>query len=128
MLCGMCSTDRHLCLAAADDAQQNRDLAVSATAKSVLCRVKESPNAYPPLKSIAGYLWHILDNCGVWQPSCISNLHHLQLLQQTRVDQQAIGLLAPRIRTLSESLCDPFTIGDVNERKREEEREGELEQ
>jgi len=29
---------------------------------------------------------------------------------------------------LSESLCDPFTVGDVNERRREKEREGELDQ
>ena len=65
VLCGMCSNDQSPYLAAADGAQQNRELAASATAKSVLYRVKESRNAYPPLKSIAGYLWHILDNCGV---------------------------------------------------------------
>jgi len=101
---------------------------VSAAAKSVLYCVTESPNAYPPLKSIAGYLLHILKGCVVCLPSHTFDLRHLQLLQQTRVNQQAIALLAPRIRTLSESLCDPFTGSDVNERKREEEREGELKQ
>ena len=44
------------------------------------------------------------------------------------VNQEAIELLVPRVRKLSESLCVPFTAGDVNERKREKEREGELQQ
>jgi len=64
-------TDRRPYPAAADDTQKNRWLTVSASAKSVLYRVKESPNAYPPLKSLAGYLWYILDNCEVESPSCI---------------------------------------------------------
>jgi len=128
MLWKICSADRRLDLAIADGAQKNRELTVSAMAKSILYRVKESRNAYPPLKSVAGYLWHILDNCEVWPPSCIFNLHRLQLLQQTRVNLQAIGLLAPRVRKLSESLCDPFTAGDINERKSEGMREGKLEQ
>ena len=36
-----------------------------------------TPNAYPPLKSIAGYLWYILDNCEVWLNSQIFHLHCL---------------------------------------------------
>ena len=122
------SIDRCPDLATADNTQQNPESVATTVAKSVLHQVKESPNAYPPLKSIAGYLWHILDSCEVWSPSHIFNLCHLQLLQQTMVNQQAIALLAPRIRILSESLREPFTTGDVNERRREEEREGELEQ
>ena len=59
------STGQYPNLANADGARQNRRSAVSATAKSVLYQIKESPNAYPPLKSIAGYLWHILNNSEV---------------------------------------------------------------
>ena len=59
------------------DLQQNRDSSASGMAKSDLYRVKESPNAYPPLKSIAGYLWYILDNCEVWLHSHILNPQHL---------------------------------------------------
>ena len=58
----------------ADDPQRNQKSAASAAAKSTLYRVKESPKAYLPLKSIAGYLWYILDNCVVWSPSHPSNL------------------------------------------------------
>ena len=65
MLCEVCSTDQLPNPAAADNARQNRELAVSAAAKSVLYRVKESPNAYHPLKSIAGYLLYIANNCEV---------------------------------------------------------------
>ena len=44
------------------------------------------------------------------------------------LNQEAIESLAVQVRTLSDSLRDPFTGGDINERKREEEREGELKQ
>ena len=44
------------------------------------------------------------------------------------MNQEAISSLAVRIRTLSDSLHVPFTGGDVNERKRETQREGQLEQ
>ena len=37
-------------------------------AKSILYKIKESPNAYLPLKPIAEHLWHVLDKCGVWSP------------------------------------------------------------
>ena len=102
--------------------------AASAAAKSTLYRVKESPNAYPPLKSIAASLWHILDNCEVWASPHILNLQCLQLLQETGVNQEAIGSLAPQVRILSDSLRDPFTGGNVDERRREKEREDELNQ
>ena len=40
--------------------------------------------------------------------------------QQTEVDGQAIELLAPRIKVLSESLCASIHPSDVNEKKRGE--------
>ena len=51
------------------EAQQNRNPAASAEAKSTLRGMIKSQNAYPPLKSIAEYLCFILDNCEVWPPS-----------------------------------------------------------
>ena len=44
---------------------------------------------------------------------------HLQSFQQTEVDGQAIELLAPCIKALSDSLCAPIPLGDINEKERE---------
>jgi len=55
------------------------------------------------------------------------NLDYLQPLQQVGVNREAIESLAPRIRALSESLCAPIPLGDIDEKKREEEREVKLE-
>ena len=52
-----------------EEAQQSRNSTASAEAKSTLRGMIESPNAYPPLKSIAEYLCFILDNCEVWPSS-----------------------------------------------------------
>ena len=60
-------------------------------------------------------------------PSHAFNPQHLQRFQQMEVNWQAIESLVPRIRILSESLREPITAGDLNEKKREKEREGELE-
>ena len=114
--------------ATTDDAQQNQKSAASVAAKSILYRLTESPNAYPPLKSVAVHLWYILDNCEVWDPSHTFTPQHLQWFQQMEVNWQAIESLVPRIRILSESLREPITAGDLNEKRREKERERELEQ
>ena len=55
--------------AAVDETQQNRKSTAYVEAKLTLRRVKESSNAYPPLKSVAKDLWLILDGCKVWTPS-----------------------------------------------------------
>ena len=55
---------------AVDEDTSNRKSAASATAMSLLHRVKESSNAYAPLKSIAEGLYFILNNCEVWPSSC----------------------------------------------------------
>ena len=39
------------------------------------------------------------------------------------VNEQAIELLAPRLRALSRSLCEPIPVGDVNESEREKKLE-----
>ena len=43
------------------------------------------------------------------------------------VIKQGIESLAPRIKTLSDSLREPIPPGDLNEKERERERESELE-
>jgi len=43
----------------------------SAAAKLLLRGVKESADAFPPLKSVVGGLCFILDNCEVWYSSSI---------------------------------------------------------
>ena len=45
---------------------------VSATAKLVLCTVRDSADAFPPLKSVAGGLCFILENYEVRSTSCPS--------------------------------------------------------
>ena len=76
-----------------------------------------------PLKYIARGLCFILDNCEVHPLSCTFSLRHLRSFQQIEVDKQAVESLAPRIKTLSESLCEPIPLGDVNEREREKKLE-----
>ena len=97
---------------------------VSATAK-LLCGVRDSKNTSVALKSIAGHLYSILENCQVWPPPCTLSLQCSSLwsFQQTDVDGQAIELLAPRVKILSESLCAPIQPGDTNEKQRGEKLE-----
>ena len=98
-------------LSAADDKSDWRST-VSATA-NLLRGVRDGP-----LKSIAGGLCTILENCEVWPSSHTSDARYLQSFQQTGVDIQAIELLAPRVKTLSGSLCAPIPQGDFNEKQR----------
>jgi len=96
--------------------------------KSTLLGVKESAHGFLPLKSVAGGLYLVMESCEVWFPSHASNLHYSQPPQQTGVNREAVELLAPQIKTLSESLCAPIPLDDANEKEREEERETKLEQ
>ena len=58
-------------LVTADETQQDRKLAVET--KLILRGVKESPNAYPPLKSVAEGLCFVLENWEVCSPPARSN-------------------------------------------------------
>ena len=106
-----------------DETPPIRTLVVSAETKLILRGIKESPNAYPPLKSVAEVLCFVLDNCevrpssGAFYPQCS------RLLQQTEVNGRAIELLAPRVRGLSRSLSEPISPKDLNEKVRAEELE-----
>ena len=64
-----CYTGRCPNSAAADNTQQNREPTASAEARSTLRWVRESANAYAPLKSVANDLCFILDHCEVCPPS-----------------------------------------------------------
>ena len=107
---------------AAADSELGRKSVVSATAK-LLCVVRDSKGAFVPLKSIAGLLYSILENCQVWLPLCTLSSYCLWPFKQTEVDAQAIELLAPRLKVLSNSLCAPIHKDDVNEKGRAEELE-----
>jgi len=62
----------------ADQGGSNSKPLASSAAKLFLRGVKESADAFPPLKSVAGGLCYILDNCEV-RPS--SGIHYAQRLQ-----------------------------------------------
>ena len=62
-------TDRSSNSNVADETRRNRKPITAAEAKSILRRMRESANAYPPLKSVATDLCIILDNCEVWPSS-----------------------------------------------------------
>ena len=91
---------------------------VSATAK-LLHGLRDSTSAFIPLQSVARGLCFILESCQVWPPSGTFSPQYLWSSQQTEVDEQAIELLVPRVKVLSESLCTPIHPGDINERERE---------
>jgi len=61
--------DDRIELSALTDNELGRRSAVLATAK-LLCGVRDSMNAFGPLKSVAGGLCLILENCDVWLPCC----------------------------------------------------------
>ena len=93
----------------------------SATAKLFLRGVKESADAFPPLKSVVGGLCFIVDNFEVWQPSSTHYPQYLQEPQQTNANSRAIKSLAPRVTALFGSLCQPVPEGDVKEMTRRRE-------
>ncbi|KAF9646201.1 hypothetical protein BDM02DRAFT_3189069 [Thelephora ganbajun] len=80
------------------------------TAKLLLLGVRESADTFGPLKSVAGGLCFILENC-----------------ERTMANRQAIESLAPRVKALSESLCAPVSEGDANEQERRKTLEQKLE-
>ena len=59
---------------AVEDSKQGWKSTVSATAE-LLRGVRGSVNAFVPLKSVAGNLCSILENCEVWLPSCVQLFH-----------------------------------------------------
>ena len=87
---------------------------------NLLRGVRDSVNAFIPLKSIAGHLCFILEKSQVCPPSCTFCPQCLWSFQQTEAYGQAMELLAPQVKMLSESLHAPIHPGDVNEKQRGE--------
>jgi hypothetical protein len=89
-----------------------------AAAKLLLRGVKDSADAFGPLKSVAGGLCFIMDNYEV-RSSPTSTIHNAYgSPQRTEANEEAIGSLAPRVEALAKLLCVPVSEGDVNERER----------
>ena len=57
--------------AVADETKLSWKSTASATAQLLLRGVRDTADAFGPLKSVAGGLCFILENCEVWSPSCI---------------------------------------------------------
>jgi len=91
---------------------------VSAPAKLLLRGVRDSADAFPPLKSVAGGLCFILENCEVRPSSRIHCLQYLRVPQRTKANKEAIEYLAPRVEALAQSLCGSVPQCDVKERER----------
>ena len=101
----------------ANENKSNWKSTASATAKLLLRGVRDTADAFGPLKSVAGGLCFILENCEVRSPSRIRCLV-LTGPQQSRANTRAIESLAPRVRALAKSLCAPVSEGDVKEGSR----------
>jgi hypothetical protein len=101
--------------AAADEKKSNWKSTASATAKLLLRGVRDSADAFGPLKAVAGGLCFVLDNCEVWPSSRICYPQCLQVPQRMKANRQAVESLAPRVKALSASLCAPVSKGDTKE-------------
>ena len=109
--------------AAAEEHKSNWKSTASASAKLLLCGVRDSADAFGPLKSVAGGLCFILENCEVRPLFPCTLSRHLQVPQRTKANKQAIESLAPRVEALAESLCAPVAKEDTKERARRQKLE-----
>lgn len=104
--------------ATTDEDKSNWRSTATATAKLFLRTVKDTSDAFPPLKSVAGSLCAILDNAEVCFASHSLNPRCSSLSQRTAANAEAIESLAPRVEALAESLCTPVSEGDTKEESR----------
>ena len=103
--------------AAANEEKPSWKSTAYATAKLPLCGVRDSADAFGPLKSVTGGLCFVLENCEVQPPSHPSS-QLSQESQRTKANAQIIESLAPRVKALAETLCAPVSEGDVKELRR----------
>ena len=103
-----------------DKKKSNLKSAAAATAKLLLRGVRDTADAFGPLKSVVGGLCFILENCEVCPVSCLHCVQPLQVPQRTNANGQAIESLAPRVGALAGRLCENIPDGDVKEIKRRE--------
>ena len=103
--------------AAADENKPSWKFNAFSMAKLLLYGVRDSADAFGPLKSVESGLCFILENYEV-RPST-STIHNAYgCPQRTEANKQAIESLAPRVKALAELLCAPVSEGDVEERER----------
>ena len=106
---------------ASDENVSNWKSTAYSTTKLAVNLVKESADAFPPLKSVVGGLSAILDHCDVWFISPAPPLPpRLQPFQQTMACRQTIESLIPRVEGLAQSLGGPAPEGEVKEGERRE--------
>jgi len=108
---------------AADEKKSNWKSTASPTAKLVLRGVRDSADAFGPLKSVAGGLCFVLENCEVRSSSPTRYPQCLRVPQRTKANEQAIVSLAPRVKALYVLLCKPVPEGDAKEGLRRKELE-----
>ena len=103
--------------AAANEKKSSWKSTALATAKLLLRGVRDSADTFGPLKSVAGGLCFILENCEVRLPQ-YTPPRLLPVPQRMKGNEQTIESLAYRVKTLAESLHSPISEGDVKEQKR----------
>ena len=103
--------------AAVDENRPDGGPTASSSARLVLRAVRDSADAFGSLKSVAGGLCFILENCEV---RCLPSyaVSNTDMPQRTKGNKQAIESLAPRVKELAERLCEPVSEVDVKERER----------
>jgi len=102
----------------ADENKPNRKSTAPATARPFLRRVRDSADAFGPLKSVAGCLCFILENCEVCSSSHVHYPQRLRAFQRPKANEQAIESLAPKVKALSMSLCTSVSESDFKEHGR----------
>jgi len=102
------------CIAMDENKSSWKSTASGAT-KLLLRGVRDSADAFGPLKAVAGGLCFILENCEVWIPFHIyyPQRSKPEVPQRTKGNNEAIELLAPRVKALAGLLCTPVSEGDI---------------
>ena len=101
-----------------DESKPDWKSTASASARLLLRGVRDSADAFPPLKSVAGGLCFILENCEVCPLHPIHYPQHSPVPQRTKANKQTLESLAPRVQVLAERLCEPVPDGDIKEQER----------
>ena len=110
-------------ISAGGESKSDWKATASSAAKLLLLGVRESADAFGPLKSVAGGLCFILENCEVWTSFYICCPQRSRLDQRTKANKQLIESLAQRISSLAQSLCVPVHQDDIKERSRRDDLE-----
>jgi hypothetical protein len=85
--------------------------------------VRDSADAFGPLKSVAGGLCFILENCEVWTslPFMLSDAYRMP--QRMKANTASDRIVGTPGQTLAELLCAPVSEGDIKETIKEKDLE-----